>query len=104
MSQMAGSTDPKGQCFNALYPGVGHMVAIGASSTQSTAFQSTTTAIQVCSTVACFISLGSNPTAVANTSSYLPANVPVIYSCNLGDKIAVIQASSSGSLYVTEGA
>lgn len=90
--------------LNAIVPGVSQSLAIGASSAQSTAVASATAVVQLIATVACFVKSGSSPTAVANTSTYLPANVPIMLGVNGGDKIAVIQASGAGVLYITEGA
>ena len=83
-------------------PGVSQVVAIGGSSAQSSAVGANTTAVLVCSTVACFVAVGANPTAVANTSMYLPANTPLFVGLAGGQKVAVIQASGAGSLYITE--
>ena len=106
------STPPHAQTFEAIYPGTSQVVAIGAASVQSSAFQNVVTAgsqqvtscIQICATVACFVAVGANPTAVANTTMYVPLGTPIRLAVNPGDKIAVIQAASSGRLYVTEGA
>lgn len=103
-SQMAASTNSRGQSFDAIYPGTSQVVAVGAASVQSTAMGAKTTVVQLVSTVACFVKFAANPTAAANTSSYLPPNVPVNYAVNPGDKIAAIQAVGAGSLYITEGA
>jgi len=87
-----------------IYPGTSQSVAIGGSSTQSSAVADTTTAVLLTATVACFIAVGASPTAVANTSMYLPANVPTYVGIAGGQKVAVIQASGGGTLYMTEGA
>lgn len=97
------SLQPHAQTFEAIFPGTSQVVAIGASSAQSTALQTTTTVVQLVATVACFVAIGSNPTAVANTTCYVPANIPVKYGVVGGNKIAVIQASGAGSLFITEG-
>lgn len=64
-------------------------VAIGAGSTQSSAFGSRTSAIEIVSDIDCHFSVGPNPTASA-TTMYLPAKTPRIYGVANGDKIAVI--------------
>jgi hypothetical protein len=105
MSQEATSSTPQGpQVFNAIIPGTSQMVVVGASSAASTATQSTTTVVEVCATVACFIQIGTTPVAVANTSCYLPAATKRLYGITPGQQIAVIQATSGGNLYITEGA
>lgn len=103
-SQMVGSSHPRSQSFDAIVPGTSQTVSVGASSTQSSALQTSTSIVQLCATVACFVAFGTNPTAIAGTSLFLPANVPVKVGVNGGSKVAVIQSSSGGSLYVTEGA
>lgn len=95
---------PHQTTFEAMYIGASQAITIGASSAQSSATQGGTTCVQLCSTVACFVAIGPNPTAAANTSCYLPANSPIKMACNPGDKVAVIQASAGGTLYMTEGA
>jgi len=87
-----------------IKPGASQSVSIGGSSTQGTAVAGNTTAVLLCATVACFVAVGSNPTAVAGTSLYLPANVPLFVGIGAGQKVAAIQASSGGTLYVTEAA
>ena len=51
-----------------------------------------------------FHQIGASPTAVANTSVYLPDGVVQLVSIPGGSKIAAIQASATGSLYITEAA
>lgn len=105
MSGEATSNVPAGaQIFPAIFVGTSQKVAIGASSVQSTAVGAGTSVVEVCSDQDCFIAIGQNPTAVANTSCFLPAKTKRLYGCNGGDKVAVIQSVSAGNLYITEGA
>jgi hypothetical protein len=91
--------------WDAIYPGRTQTIAIGASSVQaSLAMAAGTTCVQLCATVACFVAVGSNPTAASTTSMYIPANFPVLMAVNPNDKIAAIQSTGPGSLYITEGA
>lgn len=76
----------------------GQAVAIGAASAQSTPV--TGSLVDVTATVACFLAIGANPTAAASTGYYLAANTTYRLPITSGDKIAVIQASSAGTLYV----
>jgi hypothetical protein len=80
--------------------GAGQTVAVGAASAQSATFPDLTQAVRCVSTVDCWIEIGANPTAVATTSFYLPAGSVEYFSASYTDKIAVIQASGTGSLYV----
>lgn len=90
--------------LNAISPGASQKVAVGASSLQSTAVGASTNVVQLCATAACFVKTGTNPTAVADTGLYVPANVPVLVGISGSFKIAVIQAVGAGFLYITEGA
>lgn len=82
--------------------GVGEVVAIGAGSLQSAVFPVNTKTVRLVATADCFVEIGGNPTAAANTSTYLPAGSVEYFSARDGWKVAVIQASGSGSLYVRE--
>jgi len=54
----------------------------------------------VCATSDCHIVVGSSPTATAN-DTFLPAKTVVYLSCLTTDKIAAIQDSAGGTLFVT---
>ena len=66
-----------------------HTIAIGASSTQSAAFDTRTRLVTVHADAACSIAFGINPTATASDMR-LAANETRHYRVNHGDKIAVI--------------
>lgn len=90
--------------FQAIIPGTSQRVAIGGVSTQSSAFGSLTSIIRVLPTQDCHIKLGSNPTAVANgTSIFLVAAGEYYFGVTGGHKLAVIQDSAGGFIYITEG-
>lgn len=67
-------------------------VAIGASSTQSSAFNTHTRMIRVNTDAICSIAIGENPTATANTSR-LAAGATEYFEVEPGHKIAVITNS-----------
>ena len=77
----------------------GQKVAVGASSVQSSAVNSDE--ILVHSDVACFINVGSNPTA-ADSAGNLPLAAGEKFHLRVepGQLVAVIMSSSSGSLYI----
>lgn len=83
--------------------GASQNVAIGASSTQSTAVGTQTRAVRIASTGNCHIAIGQNPTATA-TSTYIAANiVSEVFRCYPADKVAVIQdGASTGNCNITE--
>lgn len=91
--------DGNGHAIQAMRPIASQSVAIGGTSAQSTAMDSDV--VRVCSTVDCFIEIGANPTAVAGTSMFLPLGMPEYIHINRNDKVAVIQATTGGSLYIT---
>jgi hypothetical protein len=76
-------------------------VAVSGTSAQSTAISANAGYVRLFSTTMCHIRVGSNPTA---TTSHMPigANVPEYFAVTSGQKIAVIQNSASGSLYISE--
>lgn len=58
------------------------------------------TLIELCATSNCHIVIGASPTAIS-TSTYLPANTVVHYTCQSTDKVSVVQDSTGGTLYIT---
>lgn len=57
--------------------------------------------VRCVSTTDCFIEIGVNPTAVADTGCYLPALTPEYFAIPEGGKVSAIQVSAGGTLYVT---
>lgn len=84
--------------------GTSQALTFTGTSAQSTAVAATTRIVRLVSTQACFVSIGASPTAVANTSIYLPANTVQFVSITGGHRVAAIQATTTGSLYITEAA
>ena len=83
-----------------LKPGAAVHVDFTGTSAQSSAI--TATVVELSATAACHVLFGSNPTALSS-STYLPANVVVRYAFTSGQKIAAIQHSAGGTLYITPG-
>lgn len=77
-------------------------VAVGAASAQSAAIPANISEIRVCSTTACHLNIGANPTAAAtdNNGFYLPANVVEYLHVSPGQIVAVIQDAAAGSLSI----
>lgn len=91
--------------FENIIPGVSQVVAIGATSTRSTAFQPTTTIIRMVANQDCFVALGAAPTALADgTCMVVQGGAETYIGVTPGQKLAVIQSTAGGSLYITEGA
>ena len=95
----------EGHGFEAIYPGTSQKLAYTGASAQSAALQTRTSVVRLVSTSNCHVAFGSNPTAVADgTCLYLPLGVPVNVGVAPGTKIAAIQDSAGGNLFITEGA
>ena len=77
-------------------------VAIGGVSAQGPAIGANI--VRLVSTADCFIAFGANPTANNTTCLFLPAGVPEYFQYNSGDKVAVIQSTAAGNLYITAAA
>lgn len=77
-------------------------VAVGASSAAVTnAFGTGIFVLRIASTAALHYAVGASPTATSS-DAYLPANTVEYIAVRPGQKIAVIQDSSSGNATVTE--
>lgn len=88
--------------FQAIYPGTSQALSFSGSSAQSTAVGTQTTLVRLFATQDCFIAIGANPTAAANTSYFLPGGIIDFVGIQPGQKIAAIQSSQSGTLYISE--
>ena len=79
------------------------VVTISGTSAQSAATDGATRAVRLHATTDMFVVFGSNPTAVADgTHMFLPAGQTETFRVEGGAKIAGIQDSAGGSLYITE--
>lgn len=73
-----------------MVPVAEQSVAIGASSTQSAAFNARTRVLRLHATAACHVAIGPNPTAT--TSKFrLAVDGEAFFEVQSGDKVAVIQ-------------
>jgi hypothetical protein len=99
LSKEVTNNAPEG--FPAIYLGASQVVVTSSSSQQASSFQTNTSCIRLFSTQDAFIATGVNPTA-SNASAFLPGGIIEYIGISKGDKLAVIQASSSGTLYITE--
>jgi hypothetical protein len=94
------------QMFQTIIPGVSQKIAFAGTSTQATnAFQATTTLLRIFATTDCFILVGSSPTVLVDGTCYfVPGGIVDFIGVQPGQKIAAIQSSASGTLYITEAA
>ena len=89
--------------FQCITPGTLQTVAFTGTSAQSSAFQGSTNIIRVCASQDCFILFGASPTATTS-SIFMPAGVVEYFSVTPGQKVAAIQSSVAGTLYIAEAA
>lgn len=68
-----------------------------------TGFSDSPDTLRIVSTTDCFIEIGPNPTAVANTGLYLVAYQPEYFKTDGSNvvKVSAVQVSAGGSIYVT---
>lgn len=96
------------QKFEAIFPGTSQKLAFTGVSAQSSALGVTTTIVRLVADADCFVLIGSNPTAdAAGTSVFLPKGVVEYFGVDgsvNAQKIAAIQSSAGGNLWITEGA
>jgi hypothetical protein len=77
------------------------VVAIGAASAQSETVPANIHKAMLTSTIGCWVAYGTSPTAsAADGSFYLPAGTELVLSVHPGQRFAVIQATTAGSLSV----
>lgn len=101
--------DSGGNPFPAIAPYIVQSLSIGSSSVQSTAFNAATTLVEIIPTSNCWVTFGSNPTAVKPTNTqasgqgfYIAAGTSKFYSVQPGSLVAVIQDSTTGILSIIE--
>ena len=87
------------KAYPAINPGTTQTLAVGASSA-ATGSAIGAQLVRLVSTVDCYIANGAAPVAT-NASMFLPASKPEIFVLALTDKIAVLQVSGAGTLFIT---
>ena len=87
--QLASIGTTVGQVFPQPPVTTDHVVAIGVSSAQSTAFSANTHVVLLCADAVCSFLFGDDPTALT-TSMRLPANTHIAFAVQPGQKVAVI--------------
>lgn len=71
-----------------------------AATTNTIGGERTWAVVRLLSTTDCHVAFAASPTATTN-NMLLKANMPEYFKMNSGDKVAAIQSSASGTLYVT---
>jgi hypothetical protein len=91
--------------IQALLPSTSQTVAIGASSAATAnVLTRGVVVIRVVSTANCFVRIGTGTPTATTADTFVPAFTPEYFRVDAtsGIRVAVIQQSGSGSLYVTE--
>jgi len=97
--------DKFNHAIQALLPSTTQTVTIsGTSAATTNALSKNIVVIRVLATSACFINIGTGTPTATSSGTPIPANVPEYFRVNGNEtiKVAVIQISSGGALYVTE--
>lgn len=102
MSKSAFSDSVGNQIYQCIYQGPSQVVAVGGSSTQSTAFDQDCDIIRIAVDVDCFVEIGVNPTATTS-SMYMPLGTVEYFGVDGPWKVAVLQKTEAGNCYITEG-
>lgn len=90
----------KSQVVGSPIMGAGIKLAVGASSVATTNLPSGHV-VRVVSTVPCFVAVGLNANAAADTGLYLAAGIPEYFYIPHRARLAVIQAAGAGFLYAS---
>ena len=96
----------KKEMFQVISPGVSQVVTVNSASVEAASFSSGVSIIRLFSTVDAWIAFNTSPTAVAEGagSMFLPGGIVEYFEIKSGEKLAVIRNSTTGKLYITEGA
>lgn len=82
--------------------GASQTVTISGTSAQSSAVGTYTFVVRLISTTDCYVAFASNPTATTS-DMFIPGDkIERFFRIRPGDKIAAIQDSAGGTLYITE--
>ena len=87
--------------YGSPMPAASVNVAYTGTAGTTSAISANAVAVRVISTTDCFIEIGTNPTAVADTGLYLAAYTAEYFSCPPSAKVSAIQVASGGTIYVT---
>jgi hypothetical protein len=80
--------------------GAGEKVTTSGTSAQSAVMPANTSMVRVVASAACYLAYGADPTAVNTGAMYMPAGLVEYFAIKPGEKLAVIQDSAAGTLYV----
>jgi hypothetical protein len=86
-----------------IRPGASTNTAIGATSGLVAAFTTGVSMVRLLASVDAYVAFGPGTPAATTSSMLIKAGVAEYFGIQKGDRIAVIQAASAGTLNVTEG-
>ncbi len=89
--------------FQAMMIGSSQKITTSGTSQQASSFAAKTSILRLFSTTDCYIAVGDNPTA-SSSSLFLPGGIVEYFGISSGQKLAAIQSSGAGVLYISEGA
>lgn len=98
---IASQSSPGNSTFQCIKPGNFQKITTSGTSQQSSAFAATTSVVYVYATADTFLAFGSNPTASSSTH-FLPLGTIQYYMVDPATKLAAIQSTASGTLYISE--
>lgn len=90
------------QSFDAIWLGPSQIISTNSSSQQSSAVGSNCSIVKIFCTQDCYIAIGANPTASA-TTAFQPGGIQDYFAIQAGWKVAAVQVSVAGIIYITEG-
>jgi hypothetical protein len=92
----------KSETIQAVAPGTTQTITTsGSSAAISTAFATGTTVVRIVATADIHLKFATSPTATTS-DPFLPANQVEYFKVTAGEKVAAIQNSAAGTVYVTE--
>lgn len=92
----------KSETIQAVAPGTTQTITTsGSSAATSTAFATGSTIARIVATEDCHLAFATSPTATTS-DTFLPAKQVEYFKITAGEKVAAIQSSTAGTVYVTE--
>lgn len=91
--------------IQAMAPGVTQTIAFsGTSAATTNALSKNTVVVRLLATQPCFIKIGTGTPTATTSDMYLPAGIPEYFAAEgiYTLKVAALQVSAAGTLYVTE--
>lgn len=75
-------------------------ITTSASNQQTAPLPDGTRAVRIVATADAWIDIGPNPNATANPRTFVPAGAAEYFDARVGDRVAAVQVSGSGSVHV----